>query len=331
LQGLLRGLGYQSEIFCERRPLHFDGHAQQITEYVPSAEHVFLLHFSLGYSHEVMTWIRRLPGRKVLVYHNITPPSYFAGINDVYFEAARAGREQLDALRTVTEAAWGDSSYNCRELAERGWNHVGVLPIIFDFRRYAARPDRKVFTRCSGSPNILFVGRTSPNKCFKDLILTFYYLKRHVRPDARLLLVGSAHGMEVYLEFLQALVRALGLSDVVFAGHVSDSELMAYYRCADVYLSMSDHEGFGVPLLESMHFGVPIVAYKAAAVPETLDDSGILVTEKDHPVIAELIGLLLEDAELRDRLVARQRERLKSFTPERVGERLQALLHSLGL
>ena len=145
------------------------------------------------------------------------------------------------------------------------------------------------------------------------------------------MLVGSARGMERYQEFLQALVTQLGLSDVVFTGHVSTAQLVAYYRCASVYLSMSEHEGFGVPLLESMHFGVPIVAYKAAAVPETLGSSGILVTAKEHAAVAELIGLLVEDAGLRAQIVARQREQLQDFLPEKVEGRLRELLYSLGV
>ncbi len=331
LQRMLRRLNYSSEIFCERSPLHFEGQARLIGQYdrYSSPENVLLLHFSLGYSSDVMDWLRKIPDRKVILYHNITPHTYFAGINDVYLEAAQAGREQLNDLQALTEAGWGVSTYNCQELTERGWTHLGVLPIVFDPERYSVRPDRKVLKRWSSGVNVLFVGRVSPNKRFRDLILTFYYLKRHVRSDARLLLVGSSHGMEIYLEFLQALVRRLGLSDVVFAGHVSNSALMAYYRCADVYLSMSEHEGFGVPLLESMHFGVPIVAYEAAALPETLDGSGVLVRRKDYAAVAELIGLLIEDERLRSQIVARQRERLRDFMPRKIKGQLQELLHRL--
>jgi glycosyltransferase involved in cell wall biosynthesis len=203
------------------------------------------------------------------------------------------------------------------------------LPIIFDPKRYAVRPNRKVLGAFQRDANLLFVGRVSPNKRFEDLILTFAYLKRFVRPDARLLLVGSTRRMELYHEYLQSLATRLGLSEVVFTGHVSASELVAYYRCADVYLSMSEHEGFGVPLLESMHFGLPIVAYKAAAVPETLGGCGILVTAKDYSVVAELVGLLIEDGNLRARIVARQRERLGDFLPHEVDRRLGELLQGL--
>ena len=331
LQRLLRHIGYSSEIFCEQLPIHFQGHTRRIAQYshYSSPANILLLHFSLGYSPVVLSWIEQIPDRKVVVYHNITPHAYFNGINDVYRQAAEVGREQLDRLRVLTEAGWGDSTFNCQELLERGWTGVGVLPIIFDPQRYRVRPDRKVLQRWRDGVNVLFVGRVSPNKRFEDLILTFYYLKRLVRPDARLLLVGSAQGMEPYLDFLQALIERLGLSDIFFAGHVSTSQLVAYYQCARIYCSMSEHEGFGVPLLESMYFGVPIVAYKAAAVPETLGGSGVLVTAKDYVRVAELIGLLIEDISLRGQIVARQRERLRDFLPEKVEGRLWKLLRDL--
>ena len=331
LQHMLRRMGYRSEIFCERSPLDFEGRVRQIAHHArySSSSNVLLLHFSLGYSPEVMAWLRQIPDRKVLVYHNITPHTYFAGVNDVYLEAAQAGREQLDRLGMLTKVGWGDSTFNCQELAEHGWAHCEVLPIIFEPKRYAVRPDRKVLKQWQSGTNVLFVGRVSPNKRFEDLILTFHHLKRSVRPDARLLLAGSAQGMEPYVEFLQALVKHLGLSDVVFTDHVSTAQLVAYYRCASIYLSMSEHEGFGVPLLESMHFDLPIVAYGAGAVPETLGDSGVLVKTKDYPAVAELIGLLVEDESLRARIVARQRERLQAFLPKIVGVHLQELLRDL--
>jgi glycosyltransferase involved in cell wall biosynthesis len=331
IQRLAGRIGYWSEVFCERSPIHFEGQARQLVEYErwSAPDNVLLLHYSLTYSAHVMDWLSRLPDRKVLVYHNITPYQYFAGVNEVYMESARKGREQLDQLLTVAGTAWGVSSYNRQELAARGWTKLGVLPIIFDPTRYAARPDRRVRKQCEGGLNVLFVGRISPNKRIEDLILTFYYLKQSVRPDARLFVVGSAQGMGRYLAFLEALVGRLGLLDVIFTGHVSTSQLVAYYQSADVYLSMSEHEGFGVPLLESMYFEVPVVAYKAAAVPETLGDAGMLVTAKDYRALAELVGLLREDDQLRTRIVEQQSERLEAFLPETVEGHLRELLERL--
>lgn len=333
LQRLLRGLGYNSGIFCEYKPDRFRGRVQYMESYAEysSPESVLLLHFSLGYSPETLDWIGKVQARKVLVYHNVTPHRYFAGVSDAYLEAAKRGREQLACLRPLVEAGWGVSGFNCQELAAQGWARTDVLPIVFEPGRYAVRPARRVLRRYRDGPNVLFVGRVSPNKCLEDLISTFYHLKRRVMPDARLVLVGSALGTRTYLEYLRELTEQLGLSDVVFAGHVSTSELVAYYQTASVYLCMSEHEGFGVPFTESMHFGVPIIAYKGSAVPETLGGSGILVMTRDYPLIAELIGLVIEDEALRDRIVARQRVRLASFTPQAVRERLAALLRDLGV
>lgn len=333
VQCLLRNLGYSSEIFCEHLPFHFEGTARSLAQYEAhsSPENVLILHFGVAYSPRVMHWLKQVPDRKVMVYHNITPHHYFGGIDLTSLDAAQRGRAQLDELREIAEAGWGGSAYNCRELAERGWQRLGILPIVFESHRYAARPDRGVLERYLGGANVLFVGRVSPNKRFEDLILTFYYLKRYVRPDARLLLVGSARGMETYLEFLEALVRRLDLADVVFAGHVGTSQLVAYYRCASVYLSMSEHEGFGVPLLESMYYDLPIVAHKAAAIPETLGGSGVLVNGKEYEATAELIGLLMEDQALRAQIVAKQRDRLQDFGLDRIQGRLRALLDDLGV
>ncbi|MBN1580031.1 MAG: glycosyltransferase family 4 protein [Anaerolineae bacterium] len=331
LRRMLRRMGYRSEIFCERMPVQFRGRVRLIDKYdrYSSPDHVLLVHFSLGYSPKVMDWLAQLPDRKVLVYHNITPHTFFEGVNDSYLQASMAGRKQLAQIARLVDAGWGDSSFNSRELSSNGLVQPEVLPIVFDPRRYAVRPDLKLMKCLQKRFNILFVGRVSPNKRIEDLILTFYYLKRFVRPDARLFLVGSVQGMDPYVEFLNALISRLALPDVVFAGHVSTAQLVTYYRCANIYLSMSEHEGFGVPLLESMHFGVPIVAYKAGAVPETLAGSGVLVTVKDYARTAELIGVLAQNTDLRDRIVARQRERLQCFMPEQAQKHFQELLTGL--
>jgi glycosyltransferase involved in cell wall biosynthesis len=276
-----------------------------------------------------MGWLAKTPDRKALLYHNITPSSYFAGTNEAFRDAAIAGRKQLSTLASLVPHGWGVSDYNCRELAEAGWSQPRVLPIVFEPRRYNVRPDRRTLTQWQGGLNVLFVGRLSPNKRHEDLVLTFYHLKRLVRPDARLLLVGSWHDTRPYLEYLRALVDRLGLRDVVFAGHVDASELVAFYRAADVYLSMSEHEGFGVPLLESMHFSLPIVAYSAAAVPETLGGTGILFTSRDYRAVAELVAMLAEDESLRARVCERQQERLRDFLPNRAEERLRELLREV--
>jgi glycosyltransferase involved in cell wall biosynthesis len=332
LQRMLRKLGHTSEIFTGSAQRNFEGRAWPFTKYhkFSSPDNVLLCHFSIGYSTQVMSWLQSIPDRKVIIYHNITPHQYFAGISETFYENARAGREQLRQLCMLTQAGWGDSDFNRRELVQIGWQQTAVLPIVFEPAMHQLKPSRAVLKRYQPTtgPNMLFVGRLAPNKKFEDLILTLYHLK-HIEPQARLFLVGTADQMETYQDYLQALIKRLNLDNVILTGHISRKELVAYYQVADVYLSMSEHEGFGMPLLESMYFDVPVVAFNAAAVPETMGGAGILVTRKDHAVIAELVSLLARDTTLRTRVLERQRRRWQEFTPEALMPQLQHCLETI--
>ncbi|OQY44874.1 MAG: hypothetical protein B6242_11710 [Anaerolineaceae bacterium 4572_78] len=327
IQDILLQLGYRSEIFCEQQPFLAKRQAKQFIKYVPysSPDNILLLHFSRAYSSQIMTNLKKIPDRKILIYHNITPHTYFAGVNEIVFESTQMGRKQLKELATITEAGWGDSQFNCHELMENGWTNIAVLPIIFNSKQYVIRPESKILRQYKDKTNILFVGRIAPNKKFEDIILTFYYFKQ-IHPTANLILVGSSKGMEKYLAYLQTLVQQLKLSDIMFTGHVSGAELVAYYQSADVYLSMSEHEGFGVPLLESMQFNVPIIAYHNTAIPETLDGSGILFKTKNHVAIAELMAMVIEDKHLQNKITAHQQQRLPYFFPDNIEVKLQKYL-----
>jgi len=332
LQTMLQAMGHQSKIFCEIPPVSAAAHTLSLDEYeVYSApENILLLHFSLHYSDWVMDRLTRLPGKKILIFHNITPPHYFLGVNNMYFEAASRGYAQLTVLSVLTDAGWGDSDFNTRILQQHGWQKTGILPIAFDERSYAVTPAPKIKNRYASGTKVLFVGRVSPNKRFEDLLVAFHYLKK-LRPDAQLLLVGSTQKMTRYVDFLQTLIDRLNLKDVHFLGHVSLAELAACYQIGDVFLNMSEHEGFGVPLLESMHYGLPVVAYKSTAVSETLGDSGILFREKDYRAIAALIDVLLSDDALRRKIIEGQRRRLKNFSVAQVQTQLRHLLADVGV
>ncbi len=114
-----------------------------------------------------------------------------------------------------------------------------------------------------------------------------------------------------------------------FTGPVPDEDLGAFYRWADAYVSLSEHEGFCVPLVEAMAADVPILAYSAGAVPETLGGAGLLFAPKDLEVAAEMLGMLVYDRPLRARVLEGQRRRLDAFTPAAVEARLDRALADL--
>jgi glycosyltransferase involved in cell wall biosynthesis len=174
---------------------------------------------------------------------------------------------------------------------------------------------------------ILFVGRISPNKRQDDLIRMLAYYRACIDPEAHLYLVGGYRDQPQYHARLAALRDALDLgSAVVLTGPVSIAALVAYYRRASVFCSLSEHEGFGVPLLEAMHLGLPVVAYDAAAVGETLDGGGIKLPRKDLAEAAETCALVVERDDLRKRLVATGRRRARDFATEAVAQRTKEAL-----
>ena len=171
------------------------------------------------------------------------------------------------------------------------------------------------------------MGRISPNKKQENVIRAFEHYHRQYNPKSRLFLVGSAVGMETYLVRLRKYVRALGLEDcVVFTGQISFRAILAYYRLADVFVCMSEHEGFCVPVVEAMYFGKPIVALRAAAVPETLGKGGLLLDSSEPETAAAAIHRILTDEPLRESLRAGQEERLRDFSYEKVKERIMGYL-----
>jgi glycosyltransferase involved in cell wall biosynthesis len=311
IQGHLRRAGLASDIFAERVHPRMAHLARPLWEYaeVSSPETVCLFHFSIGSAAGRL--IYHAPDRLVSIYHNITPAAWFLGFHPHLAGLCHHGRRELAAFAARTELGLADSEFNRRELEAAGYRRTAVLPIVLDLDAYR-RPVSPVARRLydDGRVNVLFVGRIIPNKRIEDLIDVFALYQRHVEPRSRLLLVGDYRGHERYYDRLQERVRKLGADEVVFTGHVDDDDLRAYYADGDVFLCLSEHEGYCVPLLEAMAFGLPVIAYDAGAVAETLRGGGILLREKRPEVVAELIGRVQEDAALRAAVLRTQERAL---------------------
>ncbi len=289
---------------------------------------VVILHFALP--SPLSAAFRELPCRRVLLYHNVTPPEFYAPWDEELARICALGRAEVASLHGSVDMALGDSEWNRAELEVMGFERTGVLPIFLDFERYRAAPS-PVLSRAldDDRTNLLFVGRVAPNKRHEDLIRVAAYWKRFLGADLRLLLVGkkprrvTGSGFPPrrhYLDALQAFHYEEGLdaSDVVFTGHVTHDDLLACYGQAAVFLSMSEHEGFGVPLVEAMLTDVPVLAFRSTAVGDTLGEAGLQFAEKDVPAVGELAHALVHDRGLRDAVIAGQRRRLAAFAPASV-------------
>jgi glycosyltransferase involved in cell wall biosynthesis len=304
IQRVLRAAGYESEIFAQTA----DPRVEDLTaghEELRDASHpdnILIHHFSIGSRASRLAYA--LPDRMVLIYHNITPPEFFVDINKELVRLCFRGRRELALYKTRCDLALGDSEYNRQELEALGFSPTGVLDVIPDFNHLGG-PANYTLARAFDDDwvNVLFVGRVIPNKKFEDVIRAFHAYKTFFNRQSRLLLVGSHAGFERYVAMLHRFIARLGTRDVHLVGHVSNEELTAYYELGDIFVCASEHEGFCVPIIESFHMGVPVLAYAATAVPSTMDGAGVLYATKDPMHMAALINAVIEDRQLTDRIV----------------------------
>lgn len=278
------------------------------------------------------TWMLSLArGRKALYYHNITPPHFFSTDSAAYHLASR-GYDQLGRILDHFDLLIGDSQYNIQSLAPYLTRPMPALPIypVVDPEKLKAIPyDESLREQLRTRPqvNILFVGRIAGNKRQDRLMQILDYYYREIDPQVHLWLVGNENSDPAYRAELEELRLSLASRDHIhFTGKISDAQIYAHYRAADVFLSASEHEGFGVPLAEAMAFDVPVIAYAATAIPETLDGSGILIHNWDLPRIAEQLHLTISDSSLRQTLIQGQHQNLLRFSAGEAHLRLKAAL-----
>jgi glycosyltransferase involved in cell wall biosynthesis len=323
LRDLLRSRGYRSDVFYgNATPDRLDeGYPVSRIGDQPTAGRVLLYQLSIGSG--VADIFRERPERKFVNYHNITPADLLEAWLPAVGEEVRWGRAQLRDLAPVTEFAIADSGFNERELRDAGYRSTTTVPLLIDPVDFTGSPDpalaaRLARQRARGGADLLFVGKVSPHKGQHDLVKALSAYRRLYDPDARLHIVGGAISDE-YRDAVLRFADELGLADAVeMAGSVTHGELMAYYEGCDVFLCLSNHEGFCVPLLESMYHRLPIVSYRNTAVPETVQQAGLILPDKEPARVAAAVHRVVGDARLRGELATAAAERVDWFALPRV-------------
>ncbi|MDF9840212.1 MULTISPECIES: glycosyltransferase family 4 protein [unclassified Paenibacillus] len=312
LKNILSGAEIVNDIFSKYVNEKMENFRKPISELKVSKQDVLIFHYS-GKSSLINT-IKALNCKKILIYHNITPHHYFEGMEPHYTHCLE-GRKQLSQLRGMFDLYLGDSEYNVQELDEIGCSPTGVLPIVVDM---AIKNNKKVRTKNEQDEiKFIFVGRVAPNKKHEDIIRIFEYYHTYINPNSKLYLVGNYNDYSLYYNQLMMLVQTMvSKNSIQFTGKISEGELDYHYRTADIFLSMSEHEGFCVPLLESMSYGVPTFAFDAGAIRTTLGKAGVLITSKDYDYIGELIHLILNNQALREEIINNQYDWINNFSIE---------------
>lgn len=276
--------------------------------------------------------VERLPYKKILVYHNVTPAKYFREVDDNLATACLYG--VLDAettagnyLRCITM-----SEFSKGNLVEYGWRaeDIEAIPLINGYpKRENEDIDNAVLEKYSdGFHNFLFVGRIVPHKKIEDIIRIFAYYQKNICSDARLLLVGSI-GYKNYYNALKKYIEELDVQNIILTGHVPNEALEAYYSVSDLFLCMSEHEGFCMPLIEAMGRGLPVLAYAAAAVPETMGNAGILLESKDEAAVCRYIDNIFRDKQYREKIIMGEQERVRQINIGRYEDRICSLINDV--
>jgi len=305
-----------------------------------SADDILIYHNCGQYQYALSFY--KLNCYKIFFFHNETPPIFyldyirqisnnFDNINniqyiDIFHSAVKAFVE-LKKVLPLFNTAWTNSNYNASCLKRLGFNNnISILPVPFRKDKKNVIPSYSIINKYSDTKNILFVGRIISNKKQIDIIKAFAYYHKIV-PESRLFLIGKIGFSDNYREEFIDYGKTLGLKDCIYMpGKVSYEDLEAYWQSASLFLSMSEHEGFCVPILEALAHEVPVLAYASSAIPETLGDAGILFYEKNFSYIAEVMNAIIENPERVNALKIAGRERIKIFDPDILEKQIISLI-----
>jgi len=328
VRGLLRAMGHDSEVYALTIDDALRHDVRPFGDPAARGGDLTIFHYALP--SPMTAAFASLGSGRVLQYHNVTPAAYFAPYDPSLFRLASLGRKELATLVGHADLALGDSEYNRQELEALGFERTGVFPIAVDTTRITQHVRRPALEAIldDGLVNILFVGRIAPNKKIEDHIRLAEMYKRYIDAYYRFIFVGRFDVVPRYYSMVRSLMTEYRLLNdrFVFTGPVPDEELAVYYQHAAVYVSLSEHEGFCVPLVEAMAADVPIMAYAAAAVPDTLGGAGVQFAPKDLEYAAELLGALAFDDGLRAGVIAGQRRRLADFGDARITRELASIV-----
>ena len=272
---------------------------------------IVMYHFSIGcYLNEI---IENLNCKKILVYQNVTPAVFWKDLDYQLYYFCKKGEIESRRTACTYDKCITPSHFSERCLIEYGWaqDDIHVIP-IYDNSLISSELNPQIISNTGSSFNFLFTGRVVPNKRIDDILRVFNYYQKNINANSCLYIVGGID-YTAYFEYLDSIIKSECIENVVFTGRISQVDLESYYKCADVYISMSEHEGFCLPILEAMRRRIVVVAYASTAIVDTMGDAGILLYTKDSKDVCDNIKKIVSDVELRDMVISKQLSRVEQF------------------
>jgi glycosyltransferase involved in cell wall biosynthesis len=338
LREVLLERGVRSEIYVEMDDPETASATRPFTRYADEAEPGDVLVYQFATTSAIAPWLCARSETLIVNYHNVTPPEFYAPWNN------GMARHQLLALtqlrRLAPRAALGVavSAFNEAELRQAGFGRTAIVPptaIVTTDPGAGARAAgaRAAGARAVGATSVgarwLGVGRLAPNKAIERAVMALLVARAHHDPEATLQVVGRPV-VPSYTAALHRFVAELGLQDAVrFAGAVSDDDLVEIMVGSDVLVVTSAHEGFGVPVLEALTLGIPVVANAAGALPEVVGDAGVLVDARDPYAVAAAAAGVVQDVDARTDLARAATTQLAALDLPGAAARMVDLLLSL--
>lgn len=333
IRDICRETGHASDIYAPADRIATDATSlcRPLEEYHPASSESVIFHYSIT-SPATTAFLDTPPtpgGRKIVIYHNITPPEFFVPFDASIARQLNSARADLKPILSRADAIWADSAFNAAELQALGFPNVKVFPLLFQPCALDVPPDTALLAKFAvPMRNILYVGRIAPNKCIEELITAFAWFHRTIEPQSRLLIVGSDQSAPTYYAMLKMYAAELGLDTVFFERFASPAGLSAYYQVADLFATTSRHEGYCLPLVEAMYKGVPVVARHTGGTPEAMGNAGILFDDLRAGELAELFGLLCQDAPFRNTVLDSQKHRVNTLLARPVRDEFLTLLNN---
>lgn len=324
-KNLIKSLGYKTEIYTDSIVPPLNKKCAQLIDNKTNFSESDIIMYHLSTGSKLNYKFAEFKGRKIVIYHNVTPPEFFELYNRFFYDLNTEALKEVKFLADKVDYCLADSEYNKKDLIDLGYKcKIDVLEILLAFDEYKKKPNLQTLSLYADSRvNLLFTGRIAPNKKIENIISTFYQYKKNYNPLARLFLVGSYKEDDLYYQKLIRYINELKLSDVIFTGHIPFDQILSYYKLADVFLCMSEHEGFCVPLIEAMLFDVPILAYDKCAIKGTLSGAGILFENNDPLYTAALVDRIIRDEALRKKVVNNQQKRLQDFQTKKIATKFE--------
>jgi L-malate glycosyltransferase len=332
LRDVMVARGIRSQIYVEVDDPETDSETRPFTRYTHEAEHGDVLVYQFATASAIASCLQERSEPLVVNYHNVTPPEFYAPWDNGMARHQLRAQLELRALAPRTALGLAVSAFNEEELRAAGFAATAVVPpagIVPTGPVTAPGTDGRPPATTGAGARWISVGRLAPNKGIEDAAMALLVTREHHDPAATLEVVGRPV-VPAYTEALRRFVDEVGLRDAVtFRGALSDAELAAGLAASDVLVLTSRHEGFGVPVIEAMTLGLPVVANRVGALPEVVGDGGLLVDAADPYALAGAVTSVLGEPGLREKLARAARRRVATFDLPSAGDRAVDLVAAL--